>query len=384
MRLNSSDSMPCEVPQNKFDSFKNPPKSPEMDSCILKPPTQRNLSDEIVGGVLQRSKSYRSTYVVCEAPSHVIDTWDKCGSPAAVEGQITSTNTKRKRQELTNLPISESSLLVSSNEKPLGGKQAPRFKGGEEQKAMMMEWIESQMKHQREIRRLRQIRYRKKKEDYTISLELNNRQLQQEIMKLQEKRRSIVTAVSSEKTLWNVVVEYFRLFRFGYREPLLSQELAVETPPSPQLEFLLGSMAPNVISSAGRGVDSILTNWKHFTFLFKDVEIELDELAKTGMGSLTASTTTSFTITKRSLTKVFPNLPHCQSLEGISLGQKLLGQRVVMRGSTRFHWDSRNRQVTSVISESDMLTPLLNILGSLEDVSRVLQKSLISLNPHRE
>lgn len=245
----------------------------------------------------------------------------------------------------------------------------------------MIEWANSQRDHQREIRRLRQIRYRKKKDDYANTLEEETRQLQQQIEKLEQRRRSIAEAVPTEKTLWNVVVEYFRLFRYGLREPMPARQTQ-EIQPCAQLDFLRATMAPDVLFNAGRGVESIMRNWKYFTLWFLDVEIELNGLKKGGPDSLIASITTSFTITERSLMTVFPHLctPEARSQrgrDGLPLA-KLLGQRITMRGLTRFDWDAGYGRVTSVISESDMLTPTLRILGSLEDVSRVFEKSLIS------
>lgn len=49
-----------------------------------------------------------------------------------------------------------------------------------------------------------------------------------------------------------------------------------------------------------------------------------------------------------------------------------------MHGSTRFEWDGVYGDVTHVVAQSDMLTPLLHLLGNLEDVSRVFEGALIS------
>ncbi|CAI5746278.1 unnamed protein product [Peronospora destructor] len=147
--------------------------------------------------------------------------------------------------------------------------------------------------------------------------------------------------------------------------------------PSARLNFWQATMAPDVVFNAEHGVESIMTSWEYFTLWFQDVEIELNGLVKSGMSSFIASTTTSVTITKRSLDQIFPSLIKCRDSEGSPLGPKLLGQRIVMRGSTRFDWDNSYGRVVSIISESDMLTPMLNILGCLEDVSQVFERSLI-------
>ncbi|KAF4139153.1 hypothetical protein GN958_ATG11671 [Phytophthora infestans] len=61
-----------------------------------------------------------------------------------------------------------------------------------------------------------------------------------------------------------------------------------------------------------------------------------------------------------------------------SLGCKLLNQRLVMRGSVYFDWDSTVDCVARIQSQSDMLTPLLRLLGTLEDVSLVFQSALVT------
>ncbi|CAH0516276.1 unnamed protein product [Peronospora belbahrii] len=352
-----------------------------MNTCILQPPTKQILSDDIVLGVQQRSKSYRTTYVSRnDEPNMINDLEQRTYLTAAVKDQLFSTGREKKRHKSVDFASSKLRLLAISCGGSMSFKPEHRFKGGEEQKAVITEWVQSHVKYQREIRRLRQIRYRRKKEDYTVSLEMGNSKLQNEIAKLQERQRAICSAIPSEKTPWNVVVEYFRLFRFGYREPVSFEGLSEDLQPSAQLTFLQATMTPDVLFNAGRGVESMMKNWKSFTLWFQDVEIELHGLGRCGLSSFVASITTSFTITEFSLRQVFPCLLKGDRSDISSLGQKLLGQRIVMRGSTRFDWNDSYGRVTSIISESDMLTPMLHIVGCLEDVSRVFEGSLISLS----
>ncbi|KAF4035593.1 hypothetical protein GN244_ATG12409 [Phytophthora infestans] len=100
-----------------------------MKSCLLRPSTERFLSDRVAGGIKQRA----------------------------------------------NLCLSDRSLFSK--------------------------WAESEKKHQREIRRLRQIRYRKKKEDYTNQISEENQQLREQIKMLEERRRIIVTTAPSKNCL---------------------------------------------------------------------------------------------------------------------------------------------------------------------------------------
>lgn len=49
----------------------------------------------------------------------------------------------------------------------------------------------------------------------------------------------------------------------------------------------------------------------------------------------------------------------------------------MMRGSVHFDWDDLNNRVVGLVSQADMIAPLLECLGSLEDVSLVFQNALI-------
>ncbi|KAG2773469.1 hypothetical protein JG687_00017251 [Phytophthora cactorum] len=346
-----------------------------MNSCIHRRPTNRFLRDDVAGGSMHRNESFASppqrpapTYSIvssrrrCETPDNIV---------AVVDGQFSPTDRKKNRQDSNDSPTSKLMLLaVPSSARAQFAKPEPRFKRGEDQKARMMQWIELDKKRQREIRRLKQIRYRKKKEDYTFQLERETQQLRQEIEKLEQRRRPVLTAVPPNKYLWSVVVEYFQLFHFGIRG---------ETDKRAQLNFLQKAMATDVMFNAGRGIESIMRNWKYFTLWFQDVEVELHGLKRRGRNSIITSMTTSFTITESTLTTVFPHLCGREGGNARSpLADKLLGQRIVARGSTRFDWGTGDDRVTSIISESDMLTPMLLILGNLEDVSKVFEKSLIS------
>ncbi|KAG2993236.1 hypothetical protein JG687_00015541 [Phytophthora cactorum] len=355
-----------------------------MDTCVLHPPTNRVLSDVVIGGVAQRSRNakvrgeqpYWSRYSVEPREYSPESTGRYYGMPDSQTSP--AMDRKRKRQEPSSPTASTLMLLAESS------SDAAEISAHDPlAEVVKQDWFIEQQKHLREIRRIRQIRYRKKQQDYMETLEDKNRALQQEIDMLEQRRSAVAAAMPSEKTLWNVAVEYFRLFRYGLRASDLSDRSRVSTA-SAQLDFLRSTMAPDVMYNAGRGVEAIMRNWTYFSLWFQDVEVELDGLQKSGADSLIARTSTTFTITERTLVKVFPHLCGKDAdATGRRLAAKLLGQTIAIRGSTRFDWDSGYCRVTSVISESDMLTPILRVLGSLEYVSLVFEKSLISLTPYR-
>ncbi|ETK86349.1 hypothetical protein F441_14958 [Phytophthora nicotianae CJ01A1] len=94
--------------------------------------------------------------------------------------------------------------------------------------------------------------------------------------------------------------------------------------------------------------------------------------------SVVAVTTTSITITEETLRHAFPHLIDTGTgSSSFALVHLLLDERLVLHGSTYFEWDPVYGRVTRVVSQADMITPVLMLLGSLEDVSRVFENALL-------
>ncbi|GMF12375.1 unnamed protein product [Phytophthora lilii] len=210
---------------------------------------------------------------------------------------------------------------------------------------------------ERERRRENQRRYRQRQEDRTAKLESENQRLRGEIEKLKRYNRN-----ASTKDLMCAAIDYFSLFSQG-----LEQSHSTSAKESVQ-----ATMASDVSCNAGCGPEAAV-QCSGFSHWFDDVQVEINSFHMTAGKWLVARTTTSVTITERTLHKVFPHL--CSSDAAPSLVYK---QRIVMRGSTRFGWDRIYGQMTSVMSQSNMLTPVLRLVGSLEDVSRVFEKALVT------
>eukprot|EP00644_Phytophthora_capsici_P018464 jgi/Phyca11/576395/estExt2_Genewise1.C_PHYCAscaffold_870091 len=181
--------------------------------------------------------------------------------------------------------------------------------------------------------------------------------------------------------VWSEVAKFFRLFRCGFQRTTTAQQspqgsfyVRLFGKPSAK-DFLNSTMAFDVAFNSEYGVESILRNWSCLSWWFKDLEVELEAVTKTSPETLQASTTTSFTITKDTLSRVFPNL-----VNNSALTSKLLGQRVTTQGWTVLQWDDTVGLVTRVNSESDLLSPMLRLLGSLEDVSVVFDEALVTLD----
>ncbi|EGZ08632.1 hypothetical protein PHYSODRAFT_435313, partial [Phytophthora sojae] len=237
---------------------------------------------------------------------------------------------------------------------------------------------------QRELRRMRQIRYRQKKYDLNMKLEEDTVQLREEVEQLEQRRRTIAAAVPTNQSMWDVVLKYFQVFRYGVQERASIQEptSGPGASSSPQLEFVLATMTKDVVFNSCRGSEAIMKAWKCQTLWFKDFELELESLVKVSGSSLVATTTTNFTIVDRTLQNVFPHLSEKNGFRSAGLGPRvaktLLGERVTVRGSVRFEWDGFLGRVTMITTQSDLLTPILRLLGNLEDVSYVFEWALVS------
>ncbi|OWZ00744.1 hypothetical protein PHMEG_00028000 [Phytophthora megakarya] len=159
-----------------------------------------------------------------------------------------------------------------------------------------------------------QLRYRKKRENYVNILNNENRQLHDQIKRLEQRHHPVSRAIPAKENAWSVVVKV------------------------------------------------------------------LDGLAKNAFGSIVATTTTTVIFSEHTVDTLFPHLRRTDGnmREMMStLGEKFVNEKIVMRGSTHFEWDSGYCRIARIQHQSDMITPVLRVLGALENVSRVFDKALI-------
>ncbi|KAI9982167.1 hypothetical protein PInf_008058 [Phytophthora infestans] len=300
-----------------------------MNSCLLQPPKRKLLSDDVIGGVSLRAKQTK---------------------------QYLSTSADFRWQDGSGPPLPPRRLLKTEPVNTVDDASvAQKRKSFPSEHAQIVDQILGDQKRLRELRRLRQIRYRKKKDDYANALEKETHQLQDEINTLEKRRRSVSSGIPAKEDVWSVTTEYFRLFRYGLKTTGATESSA-------QQDLLRNAMAPDVAYNAGRGPEAMLRSWKCLSMWFQDVELEPERLVKT-RHSIVAETTTRV---ERTLRNVLPHLSG--SKKGRALGDKLLNQRLVMRGSVRFEWDPVYCRMASVMSQSDVLGPVLRLLG---DVLRI-------------
>ncbi|KAG1690138.1 hypothetical protein DVH05_028346 [Phytophthora capsici] len=363
-----------------------------MNFCSLRPPNLHFLSDDIVGGVLQRSRAAK--YSLTRENSHVSGVernQQLYGRPPAHQRPRLVHETSKKTDELIPQRDADAVLgLLSLTSSPKRKREeTPSFEPcksrlvrAESNGETDTESLQSD-KHEPvapvwAVQKNTMIsRTCKTKEDEDmVLLEKETRQLREEISKFEQRRHAISKAVSKHQNGWDVALEYFQLFRCGL-QPARRGRPSKHQSADAQLDFLQATMTPDVIFNSGQGPQAMLRSWKCMSLWFQDVEQEMETMDRGAAGSLAIMTRTGVTITERTLRNVFPHLINHNGSYS-ELAHKLLGQRIVMRGLTRFEWNSEVSRFTSVVASSDLLTPLLELLGNVGDVARVFERSAIS------
>ncbi|POM59662.1 hypothetical protein PHPALM_31572 [Phytophthora palmivora] len=107
-------------------------------------------------------------------------------------------------------------------------------------------------------------------------------------------------------------------------------------------------MASDVVGVIGYGVEALLQNWKLISLCHPDIDIKLVRL-ENGPGDSVVATTRAF----------------------MGLASRLLGQKLVMNGCTHLIWDNEAKRVVNIQYTADLLAPMLQLLGNLEDVVKI-------------
>ncbi|OWZ18116.1 hypothetical protein PHMEG_0007855 [Phytophthora megakarya] len=240
----------------------------------------------------------------------------------------------------------------------------------------------------REQCRHNQARYRDRQREFIRDLEERVIYLRDEVDKLAVKRYTLCYGIQTKSNVWNTVVEYFRLFRYGYIVPMSETKPPTSTAPLPYLVdqecFLRASMTSDVMFGELSGVDAFIQQWKRYSTYFGSFHFHLVRMEELPCGVMVASATLSLTITESTLRNVFPHLLTDSSAIGDSgtenflLCSQLLGQRLDCKCSMRFGWDDLSKRVERLDCTMDILTPLLGVLDNLQHVAHVLEKALIT------
>lgn len=342
-----------------------------MNDCVLRTPHRNFRSNEVFYGAVPYANAAKQSDVKHSRRGLTLDM--ACNYPS-----IPAMPTRKETSPIsTRISVGQvrSRLADPSLRTPCMARPVTPFSRSEKQGSEMTQVLHLDKVRLRELRRTRQIRYRKKKERYIVDLEEQTRIISQSIDELEQRRRSTFTSIVPQTNVWSIAIEYFRLFRYGIR--LATLFAASETDQRAQMDFVRTSMTEDVMSNSLIGADRLLCSWRQITAWFAPVTLELDRLEKRAAISLVATTTFTVSISELTLRHVFPHLYNGHG-EKSAVALRLLGQSITMRGSTHFVWDDTVGRLVSITSQSDMVTPLLQCLGNLDDVSRVFEKALVT------
>ncbi|EGZ08023.1 hypothetical protein PHYSODRAFT_431150, partial [Phytophthora sojae] len=219
----------------------------------------------------------------------------------------------------------------------------------------------------RKRRRMTQQRYRKKIEDKATTLAKDVGELRDDIKRAKMQLR--VLTIYTGMDACRAAVEYVRLFRYGRNKVQNSRKMMLRGDEDAQWRFLQAVVISNVASNRGFGVDVILEGWELLSSRLGCLEIQLVDLDYEAKTLIIADVKCFATITERMLR---------DALGGQSpiVAWNPLGQRLAVPGRVRFEWDDAKLQFVSIFFEIDMLTPLMELLGNLEDVCMALNSSL--------
>ncbi|KAG7383893.1 hypothetical protein PHYBOEH_009733 [Phytophthora boehmeriae] len=330
-----------------------------MHDSVLHPPNCDWLGDDLVGQVVERGK-LSSNHVSYSANFSIFKT-----TPWEPNANATCEHNAFKHGP--EGPVQRGK--ASSNHK----RQSPAANKASQHVENSIDNDELEI---RKRNRENKARYRKNRRDKAIEYEKHIRLLQEEIQSLERRRQLIASGVPAKSTVWNVVPEFFRLFRYGVKEPVETTQRLTRKD-HVQLDFLRKTMAPDLICNTECGVEALVEHLTCASNAFQDLETRLVRLEGDTDDCVVATTLTTCIITKIVLQHACPHLvsekkgwPH--------LATRLLGQHISIRGVARFQWDVEAELVTRIVYEADLLTPLLRMLGTLEDVSWVFAKSLLT------
>ncbi|KAL3670619.1 hypothetical protein V7S43_003811 [Phytophthora oleae] len=316
-------------------------------SSSLYPPAILSLSEDVIGSVTQRVSPPHGYFV-------------------------RGNNQPNKDQEAAQMRHSSANILLRSVStatphpvSPSSDKIPRKHPVNEEETDQ--EAIETRRKRIR----INQARYRQKLQDKPKQLENCIQQLTEQVQHLKSERNQAVGGVAFQQTVWTAAVEYFRIFSQGWHAPVGTNIVAMDL-----LKTLISS---DVAFSGGIGLDALVHNWRILTQYFPDIHVQLKNLKEISKDSVFATTTTTITLSSTAVRKAFPHLTNGRAgSRCFRIAERLEGQRLVLDGSMRFHWDNTIHRIVGVQAQTDLVSPFTQLLGNLEDVSLVFAYALVT------
>ncbi|KAF4137242.1 hypothetical protein GN958_ATG13565 [Phytophthora infestans] len=231
----------------------------------------------------------------------------------------------------------------------------------------------------REQCRANQARYRDKQRNAQLQLERSVEQLHKELDTLKRRYRDLASLERSNQSPWSIVAEVFRLLETSFRSPwrvASTREMQNHSETRQILAILERAFAHDAAMGELRGVDALMEQLLLFSQYFGQPHLKLQRIESVAPGVMAARAKLSVTVTELTLRHAFPHLAGGE--DRVLLFQRLLGQRLECDCSLSFLFDEDSERVARLEVSIDLATPLYEVLGSLKDVSNVLEHTRVS------
>ncbi|POM71052.1 Bzip transcription factor [Phytophthora palmivora] len=147
------------------------------------------------------------------------------------------------------------------------------------------------------------------------------------------------------------------------------------------LAILESAFAHDAAMGELRGVDALMEQLRLYSEWFGNPKLHLQRVEAVAPGVMAATATLNVTVTELTLRHVFPHLVESAGENNCErLCQRLLGQRLDCSSAVTFLFDEDSDRIVRLEASIDMMTPLLRMLGSIEDASD-LEASIDMMTP---
>ncbi|CAI5705882.1 unnamed protein product [Peronospora farinosa] len=284
------------------------------------------------------------------------------------------------------LPVktnSESSFDRSSQLRKVNG--TPRLIEDDIKERHKRKRAEISKYRRREQCRANQARYRDKQKIAQLALDKSVEELHQELEILKRRYRDVSSHERSNHSSWLIAAEVFRLIETGFRSPWSmsnTQEMKKYTETRQIVVTLERAFAHDVAMGELRGVDALMDQLRLYSHCFDKPSLQLQRIESVG-SVMSAQAKLSVTVTEFTLQYLFPHLEKPAGEYQVKAGreqlyQQLLGQRLECSCLMTFLFDKDSYRVVRLATTIDLMPALLRVLGSLRDVSIVLEHAQIS------
>ncbi|OWZ13489.1 hypothetical protein PHMEG_00013176 [Phytophthora megakarya] len=184
------------------------------------------------------------------------------------------------------------------------------------------------------------------------------------------------------QTPWNMVSEYYRFVSRGIRTLSAVNVDHFHSTRHYQFsaevfhQFLKTNLVPRVISGGGIGVEAHLEEWKTISAIYPDFDMKIVRMEEGPSGEVVVTSKTVLVFSESTFRNAFPHVISNDYMYPIV--DKLLGQALEIDTVARFTWDDLVKRVADIKFQADMMSPLLSVLGSLDDVAGLFRSALVT------